>query len=1064
MDPSYEIIASYSNAGTWVKQLERAATDDEQKKHPVITDRENLRMSVTKITLNSINHLGTIRKKASLSKDNKLVANNIKVLTEKMIQRRVDKREHHLGLKALRLFATLSSVILIGIPVLFILRRQDRKFYQDIDAMSDLLTQAYENAVNKEKKETDAGQSEQSGEKKAKKTKAETTDADVERPAEKKTKKTKAEKEVTKKEETKQADPARIPSSPSAQKKETAAEKEEEETGGSDGEGSSGSSSQTTDSPTIQDKEKVEEGKKSGVKSDSSSQLKISSSAKGPAAPTIQDKGKDKVNEGAAASVTTQPPAVSPSPTKPLPLSPEEALKKIDDKYARRNMNMGTKDDLINPTELKVVKANYTKLKFTRDAYSRVSKAQTLLKNDLSGFAFKHNLKYLIDDTGAAVVDNNRLTKGSLTRALFASDPVKNPNVKYPEGSPCLPITPDEIQFIKEAQVLWLTLNREYGGFIDLIAFSKEEGFEGLAYLFKMSRLSDPKIDDAINEWLYDEHMRNRPTKTPSLALVQGAGPIGLFTAAKLVETGTNVTLVNDREDYTRKQIVRVDPRWVAELQFFLGTKFNDLFSLYEGHINRNDNVGEMNISSLEKPLKERLENLERYINGRLKEKLDQANPPLQLSFGERVTKITAKDNGYVAECEKKDGNKTSYPFNLLVFAGGPGDRLRNEVLPPVVTATEAKEYGVSVWNKLKDDRNYLPTDAQGFPKFRDEISYGEMGTRLKNRGFDKWIKDEKNLPDEIKNQFGDFSEQIKALGGKCTTRQFENLNTIYLASEMPAPFVALKQALQNEIKKAQGEKNQPLENSLKRCLKELDMKWFDALISQFGKPHEFGFVNDGPNVGSFPVSQAYAPQPVIVDRTQEIPTIFAAVGDSLVAPHFFSGSGLSSGRAAVDSLADEVKKYNDAKEHLDPISLADKTKAFVDGVTERYQTVIDFTLKRGSPFLKPLSEDEIDAIKVRNMTTVLDKQVNETAGKTPGKLKEREYILQKNNIKNNVEYVLTYKTAISTIEMADFLVDEQGSIQMSGGGVSEGKPNEAAELQSDFHTFYDLLRYLVLR
>ena len=78
---------------------------------------------------------------------------------------------------------------------------------------------------------------------------------------------------------------------------------------------------------------------------------------------------------------------------------------------------------------------------------------------------------------------------------------------------------------------------------------------------------------------MYDEHLKNRQKRNVSrkgnrmeYAVVEGAGPNGLFAVFQLFLAGMKVRLVNDRpEEYMRSRIFLLDPKWMCQLRFYLG-------------------------------------------------------------------------------------------------------------------------------------------------------------------------------------------------------------------------------------------------------------------------------------------------------------------------------------------------------------------------------------------------------------------------------------------------------------------------------------------------------------
>jgi hypothetical protein len=95
--------------------------------------------------------------------------------------------------------------------------------------------------------------------------------------------------------------------------------------------------------------------------------------------------------------------------------------------------------------------------------------------------------------------------------------------------------------------------------------------------------------------------------------VIIGAGSNGLYAALRLFLAGTRVTVVNMyKEFYMRNQFFFLDPKWVCQLRYFLGTKFDELFGPCGngfGRVNRG-HVGQVNARNFEQALKERIVSL----------------------------------------------------------------------------------------------------------------------------------------------------------------------------------------------------------------------------------------------------------------------------------------------------------------------------------------------------------------------------------------------------------------------------------------------------------------------
>uniref|UniRef100_A0A915LGD3 Uncharacterized protein n=1 Tax=Meloidogyne javanica TaxID=6303 RepID=A0A915LGD3_MELJA len=109
----------------------------------------------------------------------------------------------------------------------------------------------------------------------------------------------------------------------------------------------------------------------------------------------------------------------------------------------------------------------------------------------------------------------------------------------------------------------------------------KHAELKDLKLIFDLSSIQSNELDKAINEKFYEDHKKNKEMgKGYNYAVVEGAGPIGLYTTFKLFIEGINVTLLNDRSaDYTREQFILLDRKWIYQLNLILGTQFDQLFN-----------------------------------------------------------------------------------------------------------------------------------------------------------------------------------------------------------------------------------------------------------------------------------------------------------------------------------------------------------------------------------------------------------------------------------------------------------------------------------------------------
>uniref|UniRef100_A0A914H6W6 Uncharacterized protein n=1 Tax=Globodera rostochiensis TaxID=31243 RepID=A0A914H6W6_GLORO len=147
-----------------------------------------------------------------------------------------------------------------------------------------------------------------------------------------------------------------------------------------------------------------------------------------------------------------------------------------------------------------------------------------------------------------------------------------------------------------------------------------------LRNIHELSKIQSAKLDEMINEAMWQEHAQNQPVRRSldrkKRVIVEGAGPIGLFSVFHLFLAGAHVTVLNDRpERYTRNQMTFIDAKFVAQFRFFLGTKFDKLYIGEKAlaRINTLDGeVGQQNVKLMEQVSKERLVELASFVESKL--------------------------------------------------------------------------------------------------------------------------------------------------------------------------------------------------------------------------------------------------------------------------------------------------------------------------------------------------------------------------------------------------------------------------------------------------------------
>jgi hypothetical protein len=171
-----------------------------------------------------------------------------------------------------------------------------------------------------------------------------------------------------------------------------------------------------------------------------------------------------------------------------------------------------------------------------------------------------------------------------------------------------------KIGLIQMGQKLMLDLELQTGRYISfdvMEAFARalpEKMCKGLKNAANANLVRGRALDMARLRSIQQEHQRFPGRPRPRVA-IEGGGPTGLLLALTQYEAGADVTLFEKRSElYERSQIVRLDPKWMARLKYYLGEEYYKVFS-DEGHkaIIREDGFGEIATMDLEAILNLRL-------------------------------------------------------------------------------------------------------------------------------------------------------------------------------------------------------------------------------------------------------------------------------------------------------------------------------------------------------------------------------------------------------------------------------------------------------------------------
>lgn len=212
-----------------------------------------------------------------------------------------------------------------------------------------------------------------------------------------------------------------------------------------------------------------------------------------------------------------------------------------------------------------------------------------------------------------------KTVKTKLQKAREFIGPLDNVKLKeMTEAVEAGTATKDKIKLIVNCKKLWMDLATEEGSYLEILDFVGKNFFEGLDVVKEITFIQGLQVDEALNQALLEEHLQNRPADNPLMkVLIEGAGPSGLYAALQFFRSGVNIFVVNDRgERVIRNQNIVLDPKWIAQLNFLMGSKFNELFGGAKalGALNLVRGSGTINTKILEDILKVRVAELSSYI------------------------------------------------------------------------------------------------------------------------------------------------------------------------------------------------------------------------------------------------------------------------------------------------------------------------------------------------------------------------------------------------------------------------------------------------------------------
>lgn len=640
----------------------------------------------------------------------------------------------------------------------------------------------------------------------------------------------------------------------------------------------------------------------------------------------------------------------------------------------------------------------------------------------------------------------------------------------------------ETLNLILEAKNFQRSVWSDEGSFIDILDF-KEHGdgkFKNLDTIEKLARIQSLQLDEKVLEDIVKRHESNLPAHgQPSRVLIEGAGPLGLYASFHMYESGGYVSVVNDRsEEYIRNQILRFDPKLMMQLQYYLGTKYEELFGKDGvGKMFYETNSGAVNTKQIEDRLKTRVVELQSYVEA------SSQNPEettFTLRYEADLTAVKAPDekhHSFYAEITEPDRKSSKEEeFDLLFCVGGANDKIRDKYLSPALPFTVARNYGISVWEKGQHKNEVLLKETHLFKRVLsgfsvvDSLERNKLGQFIQSAHLSSSLKDAlldggngEEFDRKLIESIATNKDPPSGLYG-LPIRSSENKETLFVGTETPPPIENVVKRVQGEIEikktfiKELDKKIAQLEDSQSEELEQLIHDKYNAAtevkkLQEFKRSFEKIWLNsvremitiEGENgelpqlqldpnpinMGTFDVQQKAVVKPSKILKIEEadIRSMIAAIAESLGTAHFFSGSGLSTGRMGVEQAASFLRDFHHGKLNLSEMN---------DLLNRDLENVKDAVRKKGSPYISALGIDRAELLFARNLETV-----NSEARNSKGKLASLGY-----------EVVVDGDVTAENRSFQVKVLDEKGQEQLIKayvGGTGEfGVGNELFDTISD--------------
>ncbi len=617
---------------------------------------------------------------------------------------------------------------------------------------------------------------------------------------------------------------------------------------------------------------------------------------------------------------------------------------------------------------------------------------------------------------------------GEVLKAISQCNETHNP------ASPSIPLAlKEKITTATEARYLLLhihqTLGRKWSP--EVLRAPKYTGSFAEIYQFleTVEAIAGPALK--YEQLLYMRELHNKAPKRIK-GVIAGGGPTGLLLAIKLYSAGVRIHLVEKRDtQYTRLQIIRLDPFWMKELKLYLGEEYESLFdpAIGKGTI-RPDGSGHITLSYLENALHNRLSTLATLDPENIRQlachSVSGCQAPLPGHPGYRIVARYDADCDPSLEKLPDSEHQKLIPADLLVCADGKNSQMRDQFFAHTPVTTEAL-YGVVTWDG-PDIRNSSPdtcTDIAGTAELTStnvtlnfhielkDLFHPIYGTRTKqyplnalkamalildpdislyrdvfpeNDNITKKRLQHCSAISDFLLEYEDDAKRMKSLLFKLArsfieskrpslaTRTFENRQSLYIGMEIPELLQEWLQASQELMVRLEVD-----EEIQKEVIQTITKHWFQLIarhykFSDTANAHIEQIPSNGYAI--FPVAQEINTSDVVTvrDSAGGGQLVIMPAGDALASPHFMTASGLSGGRESTNAVEEYVLKIcSETAPSEDPgHGLSD--------YQQYCQRIREFVLARGGLFLMPLEQDKVHQTLQDKTSRVLSHYVQQCA------------------------------------------------------------------------------------